>query len=70
MLAASRSVFYTLLLLLIILYIFGIAFTQLARNTPNEPEHFSDLTHSMYTLTFYGALLDESKELGDAFEGE
>merc|ERR1719214_427084 len=40
MLSATRSVFFTLCLLTIIMYVFGIAFTQLCRGTLLEKDHF------------------------------
>merc|ERR1719359_2636482 len=51
---ATRSVFFTLILLLIFIYIFGIAFTQLAKDTPLEEEYFTSVGVSMSTLLLRG----------------
>eukprot|EP00929_Paragymnodinium_shiwhaense_P056748 TRINITY_DN2840_c0_g1_i1.p1 TRINITY_DN2840_c0_g1~~TRINITY_DN2840_c0_g1_i1.p1 ORF type:complete len:734 (+),score=151.16 TRINITY_DN2840_c0_g1_i1:201-2402(+) len=58
MLAAFRSVFFTLCLLLIIMYIFAIMFTQLAKETPLAIKYFPSITYSMYTLLISGTFLD------------
>merc|ERR1719174_2276958 len=54
MLSATRSVFFTLCLLMIIMYVFGIAFTQLCKDTDIEDDYFSSVAHSMYSLMMYG----------------
>jgi len=54
MLFSARSVASTLSLLLVFLYIFGIAFTQLCKNTEVGAEHFPSVTASMYSLLLYG----------------
>mmetsp|Transcript_8614 Transcript_8614/g.24752 ORF Transcript_8614/g.24752 Transcript_8614/m.24752 type:complete len:708 (+) Transcript_8614:78-2201(+) len=56
--AAARSVFFTLVLLCVLLYIFAIAFTQLTVGTSVGKEHFSQVGGSMYTLLVYGTLMD------------
>jgi len=56
MLAATRSVFFTLCLLAIIMYVFGIAFTQLVGE--DLPEKFGTVPVSMHTLLLDGTLLD------------
>eukprot|EP00927_Polykrikos_kofoidii_P073259 TRINITY_DN6930_c0_g2_i2.p1 TRINITY_DN6930_c0_g2~~TRINITY_DN6930_c0_g2_i2.p1 ORF type:complete len:838 (+),score=153.37 TRINITY_DN6930_c0_g2_i2:298-2514(+) len=57
LLAASRSVFFTLLLLAGLQFVFGIAFTQLARPSPLGPELFPTVLDSMYVLLVHGTLL-------------
>mmetsp|Transcript_33833 Transcript_33833/g.78639 ORF Transcript_33833/g.78639 Transcript_33833/m.78639 type:complete len:578 (+) Transcript_33833:53-1786(+) len=57
--AALRSVVFTLALLLMILYVFAIAFTQLTRGTGCARQYFSSVPASMQTLFISGALLDE-----------
>eukprot|EP00929_Paragymnodinium_shiwhaense_P077245 TRINITY_DN3977_c1_g1_i1.p1 TRINITY_DN3977_c1_g1~~TRINITY_DN3977_c1_g1_i1.p1 ORF type:complete len:844 (-),score=195.92 TRINITY_DN3977_c1_g1_i1:83-2614(-) len=57
--AATRSVFFTLLLLVIILYIFGIAFTQIASGTPLGEARFELVGASMHTLLIFGVFMDE-----------
>lgn len=56
---ATRSVFFTCCLLVILIYVFAIAFTQLLRNTTTGDEHFNGVAASMITLALYGTLLDE-----------
>merc|ERR1719361_630707 len=69
MAAAMRSVFFTFFLLLIMIYLFGILFTQLARDNEAIGEHFSSVPESMYTLMMRGAflegLLDFTNEMRD-----
>jgi hypothetical protein len=65
---AARSVFFTLVLLVIIIYIFAIAFTQLADDTPLADGLFPGIFGSMSTLLLVGALPDQADfvvELGD-----
>jgi len=57
--AAMRSVFFTLCLLVIIMYIFAIAFTQLTAETEVGDRFFKDVPNSMFTLLMYGTLLDD-----------
>jgi len=63
MAAAARSVFYTLVLLCVLLYVFGITFTQLLRKEAVGKEHFNSVLESMHTLWLYAALLDEITHL-------
>merc|ERR1719362_1336683 len=58
MVAALRSVCFALALLGMIVYVFGIAFTQLCEDTSLEP-WFATVMRSMQTLIVYGALMDE-----------
>lgn len=58
MVAATRSVFFTLCLLLILLYVFGIAFRQLAESTKVGEEYFSTVLASMYTLLIDATFMD------------
>lgn len=59
MVAACRSVFFTLFLLMIIMYVFAIGFTQLTTDLPIGETHFKSVPESMYTLLLYGTLLDD-----------
>merc|ERR1712232_453678 len=69
--SAARSVFFTLLLLLILLYVFAIAFTQLLKDTDEVgEEHFSNVLASMHPLWLYAALIDEITSLVDEIEKE
>jgi len=57
MLGAMRSVALTLGLLLLILYVFAIAFTQLCADSDCS-EHFDGVLTSMHVLLVNGALMD------------
>lgn len=67
MLAAVRSVCFTLLLLCILMYAFGIAFRQLAVDTPAGTDYFGTLLDSMHTLILKGTLLDGPSVVTSAF---
>merc|ERR1719502_2129628 len=54
MVAACRSVFFTLCLLAFLTYVFGIAFRQLTDGTGVGDRHFSTGFQSMYSLLVYG----------------
>jgi hypothetical protein len=66
MMAATRSVFFTLCLEVIILYVFGIAFAQLANGTEVGRRYFSSVGTSMFTLLIYGTFLDNVSLFADA----
>merc|ERR1711937_105175 len=57
MLAASRSVMFTVVLLAGLLYVYAIVFTSICGGTEIE-EEFKTVPHSMYTLFMVGTLLD------------
>mmetsp|Transcript_14044 Transcript_14044/g.31804 ORF Transcript_14044/g.31804 Transcript_14044/m.31804 type:complete len:808 (-) Transcript_14044:48-2471(-) len=63
MLAASRSVVFTLLLLLILMYVFAIAMTQLLAESDIGAKSFPTVLASMYTLWLRGTLLDDVNTL-------
>lgn len=67
MVIAARSVCYTLLLLLMILYIFSIIFKSQLVDTPvpDLKGHFSNILRSMWTLFLAGCLLDDISKIGD-----
>jgi hypothetical protein len=59
MVAAMRSVFYVMCLLLILTYVFAIAFTQLASdNDTLTTLFFGNVAHSMYSLMIYATFCD------------
>mmetsp|Transcript_154857 Transcript_154857/g.288746 ORF Transcript_154857/g.288746 Transcript_154857/m.288746 type:complete len:733 (-) Transcript_154857:167-2365(-) len=60
MAVATRSVFFTLVLLIIIIYLFAIAFTTLAKGTDIGDQYFDKVPHSMGTLLLGGILPDHS----------
>jgi len=55
---ATRSVFFTLCLLCLLLYIFAIAFTQLTADTEVGDAYFSTVLSAMYSLLVCGTLMD------------
>merc|ERR1719414_1305886 len=50
MVSATRSVFFTLCLLAILLYVFAIAFVQVLRGTPAGDKYFRKVGVAMHTL--------------------
>lgn len=62
---ATRSVFFTLCLLVSVIYVFGIAFVQLTRDTYVGQKYFDTVALSMFTLLLRGTYLDEITELLD-----
>eukprot|EP00929_Paragymnodinium_shiwhaense_P086011 TRINITY_DN4648_c0_g3_i1.p1 TRINITY_DN4648_c0_g3~~TRINITY_DN4648_c0_g3_i1.p1 ORF type:complete len:748 (-),score=161.29 TRINITY_DN4648_c0_g3_i1:184-2427(-) len=62
MAAATRSVFFTLVLQALILYVFGIAFVVLSADSSLE-ETFPTVTSTMHTLLLYGTFLDNCGNL-------
>jgi len=62
MAASARSVLTTLILLVIVLYVYGIAFTQLTRDTRVGLARFSRVSDSMYTLLLWGVLCLDNVE--------
>lgn len=58
---AARSVAYTLLLLLIIMYIFGIIFKSQLEEASDDKlrKNFGGIPRSMWTLLFAGCLVDD-----------
>mmetsp|Transcript_59180 Transcript_59180/g.138625 ORF Transcript_59180/g.138625 Transcript_59180/m.138625 type:complete len:651 (+) Transcript_59180:112-2064(+) len=55
---ASRSVFFTLCLLGLLIYVYGIAFKHLCKETTVGTEYFNTLSQSMFTLFFTGCFFD------------
>eukprot|EP00747_Dinoflagellata_sp_TGD_P212361 gnl/TRDRNA2_/TRDRNA2_85459_c0_seq1.p1 gnl/TRDRNA2_/TRDRNA2_85459_c0~~gnl/TRDRNA2_/TRDRNA2_85459_c0_seq1.p1 ORF type:complete len:454 (+),score=73.70 gnl/TRDRNA2_/TRDRNA2_85459_c0_seq1:89-1363(+) len=64
---AARSVSYTLLLLLIFMYIFSIIFKSQLMDTENQllKESFNQILISMWTLLLSGCLLDDISVIAD-----
>eukprot|EP00929_Paragymnodinium_shiwhaense_P076938 TRINITY_DN39602_c0_g1_i1.p1 TRINITY_DN39602_c0_g1~~TRINITY_DN39602_c0_g1_i1.p1 ORF type:complete len:738 (+),score=123.84 TRINITY_DN39602_c0_g1_i1:93-2306(+) len=58
MLAACRSVFFTLMLLLVVTYVHALALTQLLEGTQVGSDLFSSVLRSMHTLCMFGAFMD------------
>lgn len=59
MMVACRSVFFTLVLLLLITYVFSVAFMTFARGTSLEKTHFSSMGDSVMALIMKGILPDQ-----------
>eukprot|EP00931_Biecheleriopsis_adriatica_P062696 TRINITY_DN37840_c0_g1_i1.p1 TRINITY_DN37840_c0_g1~~TRINITY_DN37840_c0_g1_i1.p1 ORF type:complete len:622 (+),score=113.87 TRINITY_DN37840_c0_g1_i1:24-1868(+) len=66
--AALRAVTFTLLLLMVGLYVFGIAFKQLLVGTDVASPYFTSVTTSMQTLFLTGTLLDAISDLFGVLE--
>lgn len=58
MVAAIRSVFFTLLLLVILIYVFAIFFRQMSRDLPIGDEFFPSMSEAMHTLLLHGIFVD------------
>lgn len=61
--AATRSVILTVLLGLMIVYVFAIAFTQVAVDTPAGNTYFSSLPQAMFSLIFNGCFNNNLVEM-------
>mmetsp|Transcript_17417 Transcript_17417/g.38096 ORF Transcript_17417/g.38096 Transcript_17417/m.38096 type:complete len:752 (-) Transcript_17417:229-2484(-) len=71
---AARSVCLTLALLTLIIYIYGITFSQMlslsARNSAVRAAYFSTVPHSMKTLLLHGCFMEDLPDLVNAVGGE
>jgi len=73
MVQAMKSVFYVMLLLVIITYVFGIMMTQLTagESTANiHAAYFEIVPLSMYSLLIYGTFLDDLSQFCDDIRAE
>jgi len=70
MMVAMRSVFFTLCLLLVIIYIFGIAFLQLTDETRVGEKYFNSMWDATNTLWLSGTLLEDCPEIAYALGSE
>jgi voltage-gated sodium channel len=61
--SATRAVLFTLVFLVIVLYVFAITFFNLLRDTEVGAEKFPTILISMQTLLVHGTLLDDLNEL-------
>jgi uncharacterized membrane protein YhaH (DUF805 family) len=59
MVAATRSVFFTMCLWMVVIYVFAIAMRQLTDGSSAGELYFPNIPRSMYTLLVHGTLLDE-----------
>jgi len=66
MMTAMKAVMYVMCLLVIFTYVFAIAFTQLAVNTPTIGDtYFANIGFSMYSLCIYATFLDDLSNMMD-----
>ncbi|CAE7169566.1 Cacna1h, partial [Symbiodinium necroappetens] len=68
--AAMRSVVFTLALLMLLLYAFSIAFTQSLKGTECGRIYFNNVLLSMQSFFIFGTLLDEVWDLVSAMVAE
>lgn len=61
--AAARSVVFTICLLILVLYVFGIAFKQICDGLPIGTTSFSTVPEAMLTLLIHGVFMDDMAEL-------
>mmetsp|Transcript_44557 Transcript_44557/g.83630 ORF Transcript_44557/g.83630 Transcript_44557/m.83630 type:complete len:626 (-) Transcript_44557:74-1951(-) len=66
MVIAAKSVSYTLLLLLIFMYIFSIIFKSELEESESLKDYFDSIPRSMWTLLLAGCLLDDISKVGNA----
>merc|ERR1712124_190996 len=66
MATAMKSVMYVMCLLVLITYVFAIAFTQLAVGTEVIDEaYFANVAHSMYSLLIFATFMDDLSAFTD-----
>eukprot|EP00403_Amphidinium_massartii_P021618 CAMPEP_0178394726 /NCGR_PEP_ID=MMETSP0689_2-20121128/12855_1 /TAXON_ID=160604 /ORGANISM="Amphidinium massartii, Strain CS-259" /LENGTH=854 /DNA_ID=CAMNT_0020015365 /DNA_START=71 /DNA_END=2635 /DNA_ORIENTATION=+ len=63
MMYAMKTVFWTLMLLFMLLYVFGIICTNLAADNGSLDEDFGNLRYSVWSLTMQGVFLDSPTDL-------
>jgi uncharacterized membrane protein YiaA len=72
MFTAAASVSYALFFLAVVTYVFGIALTQMARDTPlsEDGAYLSCVALAMYSLTIHGTFLDDLADFADALKAQ
>jgi hypothetical protein len=65
---ATRSVFFTLLLLMLIIYVFAISFRQLTADTPIGEQYFPNIPTAINSLLLDGVLPDNAQIVNDLTE--
>lgn len=70
MVAATRSVVFTFILLLFFIYIFAILFTQLGGDIEALHDYFGYVPWSMYSLMMHGVFLEDLLILMDTLRAE
>eukprot|EP00929_Paragymnodinium_shiwhaense_P120738 TRINITY_DN9276_c0_g5_i1.p1 TRINITY_DN9276_c0_g5~~TRINITY_DN9276_c0_g5_i1.p1 ORF type:complete len:911 (+),score=225.90 TRINITY_DN9276_c0_g5_i1:113-2845(+) len=66
MLMAARSVFLTMFLLAIVIYVWGMALTQLCQGSEVGKLYWSSVPHSMKTLLLHGCFLEDLPDVVNA----
>lgn len=67
---ASRSVFFTLCMLGLLIYVYGIAFKHLCKDTNVGSVYFQTLSQSMFTLFYSGCFFDGISMLAEMMFAE
>jgi hypothetical protein len=67
---ASTTVAYTMGLLMLFAYVFGIALTQLSDGCEFRELYFSSVPHSIYSLIIFATFLDDLAAFGDPIKAE
>jgi len=62
---ATRSVFFTLFLLMLVIYVFAVVFRQLTDGTEMGDAYFTNVAHSMNSLLLDGVLPDNAAIVND-----
>lgn len=70
MVTAMKSVMYVMALLVLLCYVFAIAFTQLAVNSEFGESYAANVSHAMYSLLIYATFLDDLSAFTDALREE
>eukprot|EP00927_Polykrikos_kofoidii_P039742 TRINITY_DN34068_c1_g2_i1.p1 TRINITY_DN34068_c1_g2~~TRINITY_DN34068_c1_g2_i1.p1 ORF type:complete len:749 (-),score=124.82 TRINITY_DN34068_c1_g2_i1:244-2250(-) len=70
MFTGTRSVFFTLCLLTLVIYVFAIGFSQMLSESPAGQKYFSNVPHAMYTLMVFGTLMDNTGIVANALGSE
>jgi len=64
--SASRSVFLTLCLLFVVLFIFSVGLRQITKDTDLGEQYFGSIFDSMFSLFVYGTIPDQAGIIVDA----
>jgi len=70
MMSAMKSLFFTMVLLLILIYVFAIAFRQLTDGSPVGVLYFRGMVTAMHTLLIDGTFLDSAGSVVKELEKE
>eukprot|EP00930_Biecheleria_cincta_P011695 TRINITY_DN11473_c0_g1_i1.p1 TRINITY_DN11473_c0_g1~~TRINITY_DN11473_c0_g1_i1.p1 ORF type:complete len:752 (+),score=177.62 TRINITY_DN11473_c0_g1_i1:36-2258(+) len=67
---AARSVFFTVCLLMLLVYVFAIGFTQLLKETSVGDRYYKTLSDGMFTLLFHACFLNGVPDVARAMFAE